>query len=199
MRHSLGSPVDQEHAIIDAETLLARWLPDGAIWYAHACCSAGCDTGTQYDRLLDAGTHAHDVCTAVGMLGAQTARLARELLSAPRPLRAFVGHVEPTFDWTLRQPETRQHLTRGLVGALYPGLFRREPVGLAFTAHYKLVSELYSQVVKARDSLDRGDQSQRPALFRLRLTALDFQSIVILGDPTVCLPPLHSQIPDDAA
>jgi hypothetical protein len=36
--------------------------------------------------------------------GARISPLPRALLGAEKPLRAFVGHVEPTFDWTLRDP-----------------------------------------------------------------------------------------------
>jgi len=31
------------------------------------------------------------------------------------PARGFLGFVEPTFDWTLKQPATEQFLTAGLV------------------------------------------------------------------------------------
>jgi hypothetical protein len=45
------------------------------------------------------------------------------LLGAERPLRAFVGHVEPTFDWTLRDPTNKQVLTHVMCAALYDKLY----------------------------------------------------------------------------
>ena len=71
---------------------------------------------------------------AVAGLGAQVAPLPRALLGAKRPLRAFVGHVEPTFDWTIRNPESKQALTDTIIQALYNHLYQeeREPLGFAF-------------------------------------------------------------------
>ena len=40
-RERLGWLVDAELEPTDPSTLLAGWQPNGAIWYAHACCGAG--------------------------------------------------------------------------------------------------------------------------------------------------------------
>jgi hypothetical protein len=72
------------------------------------------------------------VLVAVGELGARVAPLPVALLSANEPARGFLGFVEPTFDWTLKQPLTDQFLTAGLVTALYDELYRGSPIGHAF-------------------------------------------------------------------
>ena len=125
--------VDQYGAPLDPAALLAKWQPDGAIWYAHACCSAGSDDATQYADLVGDGP-VKDVLLGVASLGATVAPLPTALLGAERPLRAFVGHVEPTFDWTLRHPESKEPLTHALRTALYDGMHRArpDPVGMAF-------------------------------------------------------------------
>ncbi|HEU5098482.1 MAG TPA: hypothetical protein VFU22_05655, partial [Roseiflexaceae bacterium] len=41
MKELLGLLVDQAGKLLEPTALLASWQPDGAVWYAHACCSAG--------------------------------------------------------------------------------------------------------------------------------------------------------------
>ena len=50
-----------------------------------------------------------------------------------------------------------------------------------------------------KDAIDGGDESVRDAALRMRLTALDRQSMVLLGDPTATLPALPSKVPPDCA
>jgi hypothetical protein len=192
MRRDLGLLVDAKHNTLAPDQLLGRWSPFGAIWYAHACCSAGCDGKTAYKGLVESGSSVEETLEAVAALGAQVAPLPRKLLGAAQPLRAFVGHVEPTFNWTIQQPDTKQALTDGLREALYQGLYRAvpEPVALAFERWYRDVGGLYVQWNQARDRVDEGDAQARRDARRLKLTALDRQSLVILGDPTACPPAL---------
>jgi hypothetical protein len=89
----------------------------------HACCSAGSETGTNYEGLLAQGSTAEKVLTGVGSLGAQVAPLAIALLEAPQPARTFIGHVEPTFNWTLRNPQTNQVLTSPICEALHGKMY----------------------------------------------------------------------------
>jgi hypothetical protein len=194
MRRDLGLPVDVNRDTLDVEELVSRWNPSGAIWYAQACCSAGSDDGTSYDGLLDPDTLAAQVVAAVGNLGAQVAPLPARLLGAPEPLRAFIGHVEPTFDWTLRATDTGQELTGPLVTAISPNLYRRCPLGLAMDSHYRGVGDLYGKVNDALKGINSQVAGARETATYYRLTATDRESIVILGDPTVALPPLPSQI-----
>lgn len=191
MGRQLGFLVDDGHDLLGPEDLLEKWQPDGAIWYAHACCSAGSDKTTSYEGLVEEGTSVDLTLKAVAGLGSKQAPLPRALLGAERPLRAFIGHVEPTFDWTLRA-DTGQLLTATLRQALYNRMYRKtpEPVGLAFQGWYRHVGELLSQWKQAFDAINDGDTSARAAALRAQLTALDRQSLVILGDPTVALPPL---------
>lgn len=193
MRESLGLPVDNDRRTLSIETLVAAWQPAGAVWYAQACCSAGSNDGTSYDGLLEAGSLADQVTRAVGELGAAVAPLPTALLGAEKPLRAFVGHVEPTFDWTLVQQDTGQWLTAGLTEAWYPTLYGRKPLGLALDAHYRGVGELYSKLKNALDDVVLMKDGARDRATYYRLTATDRQSLVILGDPTVMVPPLPSQ------
>ncbi len=70
-----------------------------------------------------------------------------------------------------------------------PRLFSaRQPLGLILERYWLGVGELHSEWAKAREQLDAGDLSVRPRLTRLRLSALDRQSLVLFGDPTAVLP-----------
>lgn len=195
MAAALGVPVDGQHLTLDIDALLAAWQPDGAIWYAHACCSAGCDSVNSYKELAPAGSALASVLDGVAALGAQVAPLPQRLLGADKPLRAFIGHVEPTFDWTLRQPETGQVLTRTTIAALYDHMHRAqpEPVGMAFNPGYKVVGELFQQWQQLTTQFASAAADRdfiRLMTASAQLAALDRQSLVILGDPTVALPPL---------
>lgn len=197
MSKQLGIPVDQNRALLTPELLLKEWQPDGAIWYAHACCSAGADSVTRFDGLVAKDSGVDRILKAVAGLGAQIAPLPRALLGAAKPLRAFIGHVEPTFDWTIRQPETRQSLTATIERALYVGMYQERPesVGMAFHPTFQHAGELFTQwnqcvraLARAMDADER--EAAKTAALRTQLAGLDRQSMVILGDPAVCIPPL---------
>jgi len=192
MAQQLGWLVDHDYALLDPAALLSEWQPDGAVWYAHACCSAGSDAQSGYQGLVAAGSPVAETLAAVADLGARVAPLPKLLLGAEKPLRAFIGQVEPTFDWTLRQPETGQVLTASLQNAVYNRMHRKrpEPVGLAFEECYRHVGELLSQWNQALRQVTQGIEGAELVALRTQLTALDRQSMVILGDPTACLPPL---------
>jgi len=189
MTHGLGLLIDQDFEALQPERLLERWQPDGAIWYAHACCSAGSDSFTSYEGLVEPDSRISQALRAVAGLGALTAPLPRALLGAAKPLRAFIGHVEPTFDWTIRDPKTGEHLTGSLRRALYNGLYLSKPVGLAFAEYYLPLATLYTQRDIAERRFGNGENTQGDMLY-CSLTARDLRSTVILGDPTVALPPL---------
>ncbi|HET6533404.1 MAG TPA: hypothetical protein VFH03_22690 [Actinoplanes sp.] len=129
--------------------------------------------------------------TAVAGLGARVAPLPTALLSAEKPARAFVGHVEPTFDWTLARPETGQVITAAMLRALWTGCFQPapEPIGLAFRQHFTDAAELFGESAQVNRNSRPNSPERRRASAAL-LTAYDRQSMVILGDPTVCVPPL---------
>ena len=196
MAASLGLLVDQNRSALKPGDLLSTWQPDGAIWYSHACCSAGSDDATQYGDLVPDGT-VKDVLNAVAAIGASVAPFPTELLSAERPLRAFIGHVEPTFNWTLLHPLNKQPLTDAIQQALYNGMYRArpEPVGLAFQRVFAHVGQLFGQFHQAKKKTTAVDPDvrarARAAALRTQLGALDRQACVILGDPTVALPPLQ--------
>jgi hypothetical protein len=189
MAAQLGLPVDQEHEPVTAGSLLAEWQPDGAIWYAHACCSAGGDSTSLFTSVVNADSLIAGVLKGVASLGARVAPLPTALLGAKKPLRAFIGHVEPTFDWTLRQPATGQHLTDTIRRALYNRLFSSVPVGLAFRGYYDRMGPLYVAHDHAIEAFNRGEDVLDTVLYT-HLTARDIQSMVILGDPTAALPTL---------
>jgi len=192
MRKQLGLLVDGLGARVTPEALLDGWQPDGVIWYAHACCSAGSDTGTSYRGLVKAGSSVEQTLEAVGALEAGVAPLPKALLGATKPARAFVGQVEPTFNYTLRNPENKQVLTTSLQKALYNRMFRKEhdPVGMALANCYQHVGELFGQWQELVRDVGRAVAGAREAALRAQLMAIDRQSMVILGDPTAVLPPL---------
>ena len=188
MRASLGVPVDGSFQDLDRDALLDRWRPDGAIWYAHACCSAGADGSSGYEGLVDEGSQAAQVLEGVAACGAMVAPLPRLLLGAERPLRAFLGHVEPTFDWTLKDQSTGQVLTNTLADALYNRLYQPFPLGRAF----EVVHDKAPQLEIARNSAIRKAKREADPVTReahlhealtCRLVAQDLQSLVLLGDP----------------
>jgi hypothetical protein len=189
LKQRLGLPVDQDNKTLEPEQLLAAWAPDGAIWYAHACCSAGSDATTIFDGLVDAGSPIDQVLKGVASLGAQVAPLPTALLGAKKPLRAFIGHVEPTFDWTLRQPSTGQFLTNNLKRVLYNKVYMAKPIGLAFREYYLPLGTLSIQYDRAFVDFKNGKETHEIMLF-CQLASRDLQSMVILGDPTAVLPPL---------
>lgn len=147
--------------------------------------------------MLPAGSALDTTLKQIAACGAIVAPFPKALLSAPRPARAFIGHVEPTFNWTLRAPETGQVLTRSLVDAVYTRMHQvqPEPVGLAFDQWYRQVGELQSRAAVARGYFTDGDpairDTARADAARSELAAVDRGSLVILGDPTACLPPLQ--------
>jgi hypothetical protein len=119
------------------------------------------------------------------------APLPRALLGAERPLRAFIGHVEPTFDWTLLNPETQQPLTHMLTTCLSKSLYEPDtPLGHALFELYHEAGTNYAAYWRDREAIDHNIAGKRNwALYHL-LVAMDREGVVILGDPTVGLPPL---------
>lgn len=193
MRATLGWLVDAEGGLVDPHALVRAWDPGGVVWYGLACCSAGGSGVDRFADVLDPAGEAGRVLTAVADLGPVPAGLPRALLGAPAPARAFVGHVEPTFDWTLRRPGTGVSTTDALVEALYDGLFQPEPlpVGLAFRRYFLGAASLRSRWASARGAAEESPEARTAALLAA-LTGLDRQCTVVLGDPAVApaaLPP----------
>jgi hypothetical protein len=189
MRANLGRMVDVNKGTLDGKELLSAWEPGGAVWYAHACCSAGSDSSSVYDGMAEDGSEVDQLVKAVARLGAGVSPLPKMLLGAKRPLRCFVGHVEPTFNWTLRQPGTEDDLTVPLIEALYNNLYNWKPVGLAFRQFYQHAADLNSQYDEALEAYRAGVATETLLLYT-RLAAWDIKSTVILGDPTVKLNPV---------
>ncbi|WP_028998727.1 hypothetical protein [Azohydromonas australica] len=190
MGAQMGMPVDANHAIGQADALAAAWNPKGAIWYAHACCSAGSDARSQFEGLVQSGSVLGRTLAAIGQAGACSSPLPRALLGGRNPLGAFIGHVEPTFDWTLRDPSTGQVTSQHIIDALYRTLYLRErpPVGRAMSAYFKAVAGLMHDYAKAMDAVVDQKPDALSQARRARLLAMDRQAMVLLGDPTVRLP-----------
>ncbi|MEM7130414.1 MAG: hypothetical protein AAF702_29080 [Chloroflexota bacterium] len=190
----LGFPVDQNHVAVTPNALLDSWEPCGAIWYAHACCSAGSDSETSYGELIAAFSSLQQSIESIQSLGSLTAPLPKRLLGAEKPLRAFIGHVEPTFDWTLEHPLTGQFLTSSIRKGLYDHLYQseRETIGMALKPIYSHIGSLMTQWEMARhrltDSNAQVRQNAQEDSLLYQLMGLDRRSMVILGDPTACLP-----------
>jgi hypothetical protein len=195
LRARVGLPVDQDKKLLDSAALLKAWQPDGAIWYAHACCSAGTDACTSYAGLFDPAGDVDRILQGVTQAGSRVGPLPSALLSAEKPARAFVGHVEPTFDWPLQDPETGQPLSLPFSDALTRKLFAayRHPIGSAFREVHDLASKHFSLWYQAKDAAQRMTdaatrQRRREMALRAQLGGLDWQGVVILGDPTVAIP-----------
>jgi hypothetical protein len=194
LKSQLGAPVDAQHAVLGTQQL-DGWQPSGAIGYAHACCSAGSDDESRYKGLLPEngaiGSMLNQIAAAAG---ATIAPLPRTLLGAEKPLRAFVGHVEPTFDWTLRDPANKQVLTHVLCAALYDKLYedyKRNPIGWALQKVYKEAGQFYGAWQSAVRDIDKNVAGMRDFALYRQLVAMDRQTLVILGDPTVALSPMN--------
>lgn len=191
LKQQLGLPVDIKNAVLRLNDMQS-WKPSGAIWYAHACCSAGADSVSRYATLLASdGSIGQTVNGVASAAGAMVAPLPRALMGRPDPLRAFVGHVEPTFDWTLRDPTTKQVLTHVLSKSLYTDLFQqdmRTPIGYALRKVYDEAGAFYGLWQDAITKINTNVPKMRDwALYR-QLAAMDRQTLVIIGDPTVGLP-----------
>ena len=187
MRLTLGLPVDPDRAALEPAALLADWQPDGAIWYAHACCSAGSDATTAFDGLVTAGTSVDLILKGVAKCGAMVAPLPRALLGATKPLKAFIGHVEPTFDWSIAHRRTGQFMTTCLVDTFYRALFGGEPVGMALDNCRNVADQLLATFDAARDRFIDGEDSSGEIL-AVKLMHNDWRGLVLLGDPTVAIP-----------
>ena len=186
-RERLGWLVDADHAGTDPAGLLAGWAPDGAVWYAHACCGAGTTAPTAFRGLFDAGSDLDRMVTEIAALGNLVAPLPVALLSAPKPLRAFVGHVEPTYDWTIRHGPSQHALTADLVTGLYTDVMLGRPIAWAVKAHHSRAGADAAEHDGAREEVLVGRADTDRAL-RPRLSYLDRRSLVVLGDPAAALP-----------
>lgn len=189
----LGFLVDSAGSALRPEDVLSGWQPDGAIWYSHACCSAGSDSISRFAKLVKDGSDVQATLEGVAASGARIAPFPAALLGATKPLRAFVGHVEPTFDWTLRHPETEQVLTAGVRKMIYNSVFGSEPVGYAgrhvfdAVANQRTLAWGQLALYNAAATVEARAEALAPML-TAQLIAHDRENMVILGDPTVALP-----------
>ena len=118
----LGQPVDATDEPVPVDDLDGA-LPPGAIWFSQACCSAGSAGPSSYVGLLPPTSTAAVITSRVAQLGSTVAPAPLRLLGRKHPIRAFLGHVEPTFDWTLRVAATGQGLGHHIVSALSTNLY----------------------------------------------------------------------------
>lgn len=191
MTRDLGLPVDQVHGVVTPQLLLDGWQPDGAIWYAHACCSAGSDAASSYAGLLDPTSDVDVLLRAIADLGNLVAPLPTALLGAERPARAFIGHVEPTFDWSIRFPWSGAALTASIHTALYDSICRGEPVGHALANIWRPIgalSQAQLAALKIYNEQPANAQLGLNAALYCRLSERDRAGTVLLGDPAVAMP-----------
>ena len=121
-----------------------------------------------------------------------TAPLPRALLGASRPARAFIGQVEPTFNWTLAFPPNQQMLSSDIEAAIYDGFASGLPVGLAMSRFFQPIGALligHNRAVSTfNTAVGAAAGSALDMAFYSKVTAYDRASTVILGDPTVAIP-----------
>ncbi|HLS46465.1 MAG TPA: hypothetical protein VK045_13635 [Ornithinicoccus sp.] len=188
MQRDLGMLVDSAQQVVDPAALTTAWAPDGAVWFAQACCSAGADQPSAYEGLFAATGSVGRVLSEVARLGAQTAPTPRALLGASKPLRAWIGQVEPTFNWTMEFPPNQQDLTDSLRRAVYEGICGGRPVGMALASYYDAVGSLLVNHGRALKQFNSGGTSALDLATYSKATAYDRVSTVLLGDPTVAIP-----------
>ncbi len=188
LRANLGLPVDLAHQLL-TPAALESWDAGGCIWVAHACCSAGADDASSFAPLFKGDSTLAQTLRAVAEAGPCQAPLPAALLGGAHPARAFIGHVEPTFDWTLRDPVTGQSTTQSLIDSFYKGLHAEGgmPVGMALDAHYRSVAALLLSHIEAVEGINQHEAGAEDRALRCKLMAMDRLAMVILGDPTVCL------------
>jgi hypothetical protein len=186
----LGAPLDANHALLDTDALPNDVIPGGAVWYSHACCSAGSDSQSQCADLFPVGNGVGDTLRSVSChAGDMVSPLATKLLGATKPVRAFIGHVEPTFDWTLRNPNTGQALGDAFVKAFYEQLYQKGmPIGLALNEIYKRAGGFLTNWRQALEAVNKNQPGAAEQARYEQIAALDRQGMVILGDPVVSLP-----------
>ncbi|TFY85147.1 hypothetical protein DYL59_26520 [Pseudomonas kairouanensis] len=187
----LGLLVDVDQSLLNVQMLQQHWNPSGAIWYAHACCSAGADKPSEFRGLVDPQSSLGEMLGKVAEIGPCTASLPRTLLGAKQPLGAFVGHVEPTFDWTLRDPDTGQVLVQQMiVNPLTRALHAnpRQPIGMAIDGYYSAVAGYLLEHSNGVKAYNNHKPDAVAKMLKAKLLAMDRLAMVTLGDPTVCLP-----------
>ncbi len=190
LSEQLGLPVGADHTLLSEAAMPASAIPGGAIWYAHACCSAGSDARPQCAGLFADGHPVGDALRSVARnAGDIIAPLPTRLLGAEHPLRAFIGHVEPTFDWILKDPMTKQAVGNSIAEALYDKLYvKGTPIGLAVSSIYTEAGSFLTRWKQAIDAVNKDEAGAAAVARYLMVAALDRQSMVVLGDPTVSLP-----------
>jgi hypothetical protein len=183
MKADLGLLVDAGYKAITPGAFLAAWQPDGVIWYAHACCSAGSRCSTAFAGLVPEGSGVERILTAVAGCGNTIAPFPQALLSAEKPAKAFIGHVEPTFDWSVRQNQTGQFLTNPLLDSFYQRLFSGEPIGMALDSCRRMASSLLNASYGTELAALGAGQQRSGEILALQLMANDWRAFVLLGDP----------------
>lgn len=187
MLAELGVPVDQQHHTLDLASLLDEWQPDGAVWYAQACCSAGSNAPSAYAKLFDPTSQVGAVLHGVAKGGSHIAPLPSLLLGCSKPARAFFGQVEPTFNFTLRNPGNNQVLTDPLCNAFYNRLFQpKMRLGRVLKSYWEAASTKFRQWQFLTHKLEQGENVDDELLYT-RMTGVDIDSLVMIGDPTATL------------
>lgn len=186
MRASLGFLVDDDMNLVDPSLFTGEAAPFGAIWFAQACCSAGTAEFSSYDGILEEGTDAQRIISALTGCGSLTAPMPKALLGAPAPLRAFVGHIEPTFNWSIQHPKTRQSFATSLTRCFYQNLYLGAPIGYAMRKIRDTGGAFLNTMDLAEEDLAiTGEKKHLGTVLAAKLAARDWRSMVLLGDPTV--------------
>lgn len=188
LKERLGLPVDEDFKPLDLAALVSETSPDGAVWLAQGCCTAGSSGESMFRGLFEPGSEMGSLWNGLETLGDIQAPLPRALLGARRPARAFIGQVEPSFDWTLKHPRTLRGTAHPLVTAVTRRLFSgTEPLGFSLMPWFERIAPLYMTWEQDLALLDLGEIEPSTLLYG-RLAARDIQTTVLLGDPTVRLP-----------
>lgn len=181
----LGVPVDSDFRLLEFDVEGSDWMPKGAFWYAHGCASAGTNGVSAFLDVIEVGSRIRQVLDGLAALPPTVSPLALALLGGRQPLRAFIGHVEPTFDWSLQDPGSGGVLTSSIVEGLFT-VFTCRPIGWALAAARRTGNLLSGREQTLRHRYGRGEDVAGEAL-AVQLAATDWRTLVLLGDPAVAL------------
>lgn len=185
----LGSPITASGETVGIDELSPS-LVSGLVWYSHACCGAGSLDRSAYSKLLrrPSDSRIRRTLETVASFGNRVAPLPVALLSSREPIAAFIGQVEPTFNWTLRQFHHEGPATGALIGGMYEALFRGHRIGRCLSQWWLRSGTLASHYESEKDAYNRRPTHEAARkLAQVRVTLRDVRSTVLLGDPAIAL------------
>ena len=193
LRDQLGLPHGQQGTQLAIGS--GTDLFDGVLWYCLACGSAGGEGTNPYVQILSKTCAAGEAFERVANLGAMTSSLSRAILGSAKPARAFVGHVGPTFEVTLKDFRNNLPLTNGIVDSLHGRYCLRNDqrwrLGRCFDPWRVKRCQMQEEYLGIRTEFNKRYDGSASWLLDIKLRSMDARRLVLLGDPALvrpCLP-----------